>query len=473
MHSGISACLIVKNEEHNLRCCLQSIAGKVDEIVIVDTGSSDSTVAVAKEFTDTVYHFTWCDDFSAARNESLSYAKNTWIFVIDADEELHKDCDLRRLIAENSDATAFTFREVDATPDGTVATITETTERLFIKKSAYYTAVVHNKLWLENARIIHTDSILYHYGYNLTDEALRIKYEPRLSALKKRCSDDPSFESDYYFMATLMMLKQYEDALEVITSMLSRYDVMKNKEGFRVGINYCFLLYRRGNAQIGYENARKFFRETKRPIFLFFNGIFASSLHFVDESDAALAGIQPDDDFLTVPDFERLRAYARGMNSFYRNDMPTSQFFFDTYIKTFQAGDEQLLALGDIYVAIDRVDMIASLVGELEKSANPRAWALRAYYAEKTDDLAAAEKWYRKAVDVSPRSVWYNSLGVVYFRQNNIDDAIQAMEQAVQCFPIDLRAFDNLILICGDILHDKKKVTYWSEQRSLVVQKGL
>lgn len=84
----LSACLIVKNEQAHLDRCLASIEGLCDEIVVVDTGSTDGTVEIAKKYGAKVGHFDWCDDFSAARNASLDLATGNWALWIDADEEL-------------------------------------------------------------------------------------------------------------------------------------------------------------------------------------------------------------------------------------------------------------------------------------------------------------------------------------------------------------------------------------------------
>lgn len=85
----ISAVLIVKNEEALLARCLESVK-EADEIIVVDTGSTDSTIEVAKKYTDKVYDdFTWCDDFSAARNHARLKATGDYILSIDADEFLH------------------------------------------------------------------------------------------------------------------------------------------------------------------------------------------------------------------------------------------------------------------------------------------------------------------------------------------------------------------------------------------------
>jgi tetratricopeptide (TPR) repeat protein len=84
----ISACIIAKNEAKNLPRCLESLLGVVDEIVVVDTGSTDRTVAIAIEFGAVVGATAWQNDFAAARNASLDLATGHWVLWIDADEEL-------------------------------------------------------------------------------------------------------------------------------------------------------------------------------------------------------------------------------------------------------------------------------------------------------------------------------------------------------------------------------------------------
>ncbi|MFE4570442.1 tetratricopeptide repeat-containing glycosyltransferase family 2 protein [Paenibacillus chitinolyticus] len=82
----ISLCMIVKNEEDHIGRCLASVADLVDEIIIVDTGSTDRTVPIVREYTDRVHHFRWIDDFAAARNYSFSLAEKEYILWLDADD---------------------------------------------------------------------------------------------------------------------------------------------------------------------------------------------------------------------------------------------------------------------------------------------------------------------------------------------------------------------------------------------------
>ena len=87
----ISLCMIVKNEEAVLKRCLDSIADLMDEIIIVDTGSTDKTKEIAAQYTDKIYDFEWIQDFSAARNYSFSKATMDYIYVADADEVIDEE----------------------------------------------------------------------------------------------------------------------------------------------------------------------------------------------------------------------------------------------------------------------------------------------------------------------------------------------------------------------------------------------
>lgn len=88
---SISLCMIVKNEEGTLWNCLHSVKDIVDQIVIVDTGSTDRSIDIAREFTDEVHHFEWVGDFAAARNYSFSFARCDYILWLDADDVLLDD----------------------------------------------------------------------------------------------------------------------------------------------------------------------------------------------------------------------------------------------------------------------------------------------------------------------------------------------------------------------------------------------
>ena len=98
----LSVCMIVKNEERFLGQCLASVKDIADELIVIDTGSTDRTVEIAREHGAQVGHFEWCNDFAAARNASIAPATGDWILFLDADEELSPigKADLPRLLSQ-------------------------------------------------------------------------------------------------------------------------------------------------------------------------------------------------------------------------------------------------------------------------------------------------------------------------------------------------------------------------------------
>lgn len=88
---SISLCIITRNNESTLRNCLSSVKALVDEIIVVDTGSSDKTLEIAGEFTEKIFDFKWSDNFSEAKNFAIGNATKEWILVLDADETISEN----------------------------------------------------------------------------------------------------------------------------------------------------------------------------------------------------------------------------------------------------------------------------------------------------------------------------------------------------------------------------------------------
>jgi tetratricopeptide (TPR) repeat protein len=109
--NSLSATLIVRDESRFIEDCLKSLVGTVDEIVLVDTGSRDDTLEKARRFPVEIYHFEWCDDFSAARNFAVEQARGDWILYIDADErfDVADRAELEDVLADDG-KTAWNLR---------------------------------------------------------------------------------------------------------------------------------------------------------------------------------------------------------------------------------------------------------------------------------------------------------------------------------------------------------------------------
>jgi glycosyltransferase involved in cell wall biosynthesis len=115
--------MIVRDEEDVLARCLDGVTGFADEIIIVDTGSTDKTHEIAARYTDKLYSFAWCDDFAAARNFSFSFATCDYIMVLDADdvitpENAEKVSELKRELALLDNRPACILAEYDVPENG-------------------------------------------------------------------------------------------------------------------------------------------------------------------------------------------------------------------------------------------------------------------------------------------------------------------------------------------------------------------
>lgn len=192
----LSLCMIVKNEEHNLPRSLASVGDLADQIVIVDTGSTDHTVEIARQFKAEVYFFPWQNDFSAARNESLKYARGEWILILDADDELTKAAQtaIPNLINDSEyDAYGLIIRNL-AEPSDLVKYVDDVRYRLFRNGKGFrYEKKVHNQIApsiiRNGGKARDTDLVILHYGYL---ENPRAKAERSLPMIQSALQDDPN-----------------------------------------------------------------------------------------------------------------------------------------------------------------------------------------------------------------------------------------------------------------------------------------
>ena len=234
----VSACLMVRDEEDNLPACLDSLKYWVDEIIIVDTGSKDRTIEIAKEYGAVVYEQPWEDDFSLHRNYSISKATKDWVFIIDADERVHpKDGPhLKRMLVEHSpDAFAVDILNMYGTPK--VVSTRLKSIRLFKRSlGAKYVKRIHNELVVPaGAKIMNIPFRQYHIGYDLSPAAMAKKYERVKGMAKKLTEERPDDETSWYHYARALMTKagQFDDSAadEIVSSLNKGINAYRGKEG--------------------------------------------------------------------------------------------------------------------------------------------------------------------------------------------------------------------------------------------------
>ena len=166
----ITVCMIAKNEDIHIEECLKRLRPCKFEIVVVDTGSVDRTIETAKKYTDKVYNFSWCDDFSAARNFSISQASNDWVLIIDCDEYLENInlADIDTLLSNNQDSVGMIIRNNPYIIQGVRSIMTERIGRLFNRNYCHYEGSIHEQVTTLDGKEPKTFPIpltFYHEGY--------------------------------------------------------------------------------------------------------------------------------------------------------------------------------------------------------------------------------------------------------------------------------------------------------------------
>ncbi len=140
------------------------------EIIVVDTGSVDRTVEIAHRYADKVFHFAWCDDFSAARNFSIQQASNDWVLIIDCDEYLENVnfADLEDVLDANSHSVGMIVRNNPYIIQGVRSVMSERIGRLFNRRYFHYEGSVHEQVCALDGRepgFFQLPLTFYHEGY--------------------------------------------------------------------------------------------------------------------------------------------------------------------------------------------------------------------------------------------------------------------------------------------------------------------
>nr|WP_225882688.1 tetratricopeptide repeat protein [Pseudanabaena sp. PCC 7367] len=235
----ISLCMIVKNEAERLEQCLASVQGLVDEIVLVDTGSTDETIEIAKGFSAKIFHYDWHDHFAAARNYSLQQAQGDWILVLDADEVINPEAiaaitnQIRQQIkAKNCLAINLVRLEVGAnqTPYSLVSRLFRRHQEISFK-GIYHeliddsvNEILQREPGWQIATIEHPIAI-YHYGYQVEQIDRKRKHQFAQRLMQKHLATYPHDSYMYSKLGALLVENgDLEAGLTTLKTGLSKAD---------------------------------------------------------------------------------------------------------------------------------------------------------------------------------------------------------------------------------------------------------
>jgi tetratricopeptide (TPR) repeat protein len=218
----ISLCMIVKNEAVALPRCLEAAGPWVDEIVVVDTGSTDDTAAIAARAGARVISWAWRDDFAAARNESLRHATGDWILVLDADEILTDGSgDALRRACETAPSDVVGYLVKILCPregDGGLVRL-NWFPRLFRRvPGVAFEGVIHEQViesLAPHGAIARSGVEVLHEGYTLTPEQMEAKTARNLALLERQIHDEPSYAPGWFQLAeTYVLMSRLDDAID-------------------------------------------------------------------------------------------------------------------------------------------------------------------------------------------------------------------------------------------------------------------
>lgn len=214
----LSLCMIVKDEEKNLKRCLSKVASFVDEIIIVDTGSTDSTKTIASEFTDKIYDFNWCNDFSKARNFSISKASNNWILVLDADEfviDFFRDSVDDFINNHFNDNKVGRIKRINILEESSEKRKhMEWISRLFNRRYFHYEGTIHEQVTLKEDMSYETEFLsitVEHIGYTGENLSKTNKIKRNIDMLNTAISLNPEDPYLYYQLGkSYYLFKDYK-----------------------------------------------------------------------------------------------------------------------------------------------------------------------------------------------------------------------------------------------------------------------
>ncbi len=226
MSITISLCMIAKNEEKYIKTCIKSALPLVDEVIVVDTGSTDDTISIINSIKDEfkskdikIIESVWENDFSKARNTSIKDVKSDWILVLDADEFIEMNAKELKLFLEKSEFDIWNIPIFNYSDSGAPA-ISTVMPRLFRNNNPSYEGEIHEVLLLDGKNL-HSLPLsqdlakIHHVGYRTEVIKEKNKGQRNLKILRKQVQKEPNVSIHRFYMGrTYMEQEKYKKALD-------------------------------------------------------------------------------------------------------------------------------------------------------------------------------------------------------------------------------------------------------------------
>jgi GT2 family glycosyltransferase/tetratricopeptide (TPR) repeat protein len=459
----VSLCMIVKNEEANLPACLASAADLVDEVVVVDTGSTDRTREIARQWGARVVDFAWVDSFAAARNESLRHATGDWAFWLDADDRLDEPnrARLRELFAGLGDEiAAFVMQCLCPSEAAAGATVVQHVRLFRNHPQLRWQHRVHEQI-LPAVRALGgavrwTDIVIQHTGY--TDPAFRRrKLERDLRLLHLEEAEQPEHPFTLFNLGSVYLdLGEPSRALPLLRRSLAHShpaDSITRK---------LYALLVQGHRQLGHgKDALVVCHEGRQHYpddieLLFLEAQLRKAQRDYDGAEVCLLGLL---DSREAPHFANVDTGLKGYKGrhhlalLYREQcrLAEAEAQWQGALAEEPGFLPGWLELGDLFAAQQRWSALDQLAGRLEESipGNLEAGVLRARARLGRGDFATARALLEGLLAAAPQALWPRVIlsHVLLQEGKDLAGAERALREVLTLQPDNVQARRNLAVL--------------------------
>ena len=457
----LSLCMIVRDNADTIRPCLESIRDWVDEMVIVDTGSTDGTPEICRELGARVFHWPWRDDFSAARNESLGHARGEWLFWMDSDDTIPEECGrkLRSLVnGEHADDTLGYVLQVHCPGrDQDEVTVVDHVKLFRNRPDLSFEFRIHEQVLPSIRRaegeVEFTDIYVVHSGSDPSPEGRRKKIDRDLRILEAELHERPDHPFALFNLGmTYADAEQYEQAIRYLQRSIevSQPEESHLRKAQALLVNALMQLGKTGEALQQCESALQQFKGDKE--LLFRRAMLLHQLGRLDKSVAAYRQVleeQSERHFQSVDDgiagYKARHNLAIVLEEQGRHDLARDEWRKITQERpAYRAGwhglGEVLLAMGEPEAA---EQVAAEIVGREELRVERLRLLARA--AETRGDPMAAITQLRSAVSEFPEDVDLNQdLCRLLFTHASPAETETALRELAELIPEDAAVHHNL-----------------------------
>jgi FkbM family methyltransferase len=512
----LSLCMIVRDNSHTIRACLESIKPWVDEMVVVDTGSKDDTPCIAEQLGARVFHFPWCDSFSAARNESLRHARGRWIFWMDSDDTID--------VANGRKLRELAFRELDRSLLGVVmqvhcpgpeedgqanVTVVDHVKLFRNRPQLRFEGRIHEQIIpairAAGGDIAWSDVFVVHSGYDHTPRGQEKKRQRDLHLLHLELKEQPEHPFTLFNLGmTYADINRHEEAVDFLKRCL-RFST----DGDYLRKAYALLTYcnhRLGRMQEAWACCQQGLRLFPKDVELVFRkGVF------LQESGRLKEAARTYQDVLQIEEGPHFKSVVRGLRGYmtrqnlacvYREmgdlekaeeqwrlvvqEMPRYRAGFRGLGEVLlrQGKQPEVLAMVDRFLADKHLgsealllkSQVASLRGDTVEARRNLEKAVRDFPAER-DVLEAlcrflfehgrpveTEKALLKLLELEPEDgPTHHNLGTVSLRLGKFAEAVAAFRKSLQFRPDSVLTYLTLGHALRDSGQVEDAVAAWNE----------